>query len=127
MTVRLAAAGHAFLPGHRLRLALSPTYWPWVWPSPEPVVLSVFTVESSLTLPVRTPDAGDGALRPFGEPECSPPLAVETLSEGSTSRTVARDVATGECVLTYVYGGGRERLPSGMEMMEAYRETFRMT
>ena len=28
------AAGHRFAPGHRIRLALSPTYFPWMWPSP---------------------------------------------------------------------------------------------
>ena len=126
VTVRLSAAGHAFPPGHRLRLAVSPTYWPWVWPSPEPVVLSVLAGASALSLPAREPRAGDHELRPFGEPECSPPLAAETLSEGNTSRTVTRDVATGESVLTYTYGGGRTRLPSGMEIMERYRETFRI-
>ena len=33
--VRLSAIAHAFQPGHRIRVALSPTYWPWAWPSPE--------------------------------------------------------------------------------------------
>ena len=126
VTVRLNAAGHAFLPGHRLRLAASPTYWPWVWPSSKPVVLSVLTSASVLRLPAREPRAGDNEPAPFGEPECSPPLAVESLSEGSTSRTIARDVASGDVVLTYAYGGARDRLPTGMEMMEAYHETFRI-
>ena len=30
-----------FDPGHRLRLAVSPTYWPFAWPSPEIVTLRV--------------------------------------------------------------------------------------
>ena len=29
--------------GHRLRLALSPAYWPWLWPAPEPVTLAIDT------------------------------------------------------------------------------------
>ena len=67
-----------------------------VWPSSEPVVLSVLTGASVLRLPARELRAGDDEPAPFGEPECSPPLAVESLSEGSTSRTIARDVASGE-------------------------------
>lgn len=39
--------------GHRLRVAISTTYWPLVWPSPEPVCLSLKTAQSYLSLPVR--------------------------------------------------------------------------
>jgi len=38
-------------PGHRLRLALSNSYWPFVWPSPEKGVLTVHG--GSLDLPVH--------------------------------------------------------------------------
>ena len=34
VTLRLRSMGYAFPAGHRIRLALSPTYWPWAWPSP---------------------------------------------------------------------------------------------
>ena len=41
-------------PGHRLRLSIAPGYWPWIWPSPEPVELTLHTAgESRLELPVR--------------------------------------------------------------------------
>ncbi|MEZ5121127.1 MAG: CocE/NonD family hydrolase [Solirubrobacterales bacterium] len=30
----LKAVGYALAPGHRVRLALSTSYWPWLWPSP---------------------------------------------------------------------------------------------
>ncbi len=39
VTFRLDACAHRFRVGHRIRLALSASYWPWIWPSPEPVVL----------------------------------------------------------------------------------------
>ncbi len=35
------ACGHRFPSGHRVRLALSPTYWPHAWPSPSPVSLAI--------------------------------------------------------------------------------------
>jgi predicted acyl esterase len=122
VTVRLNSIAHGFPPGHRLRVAVSPTYWPWVWPSPEPVTLTVLGGE--LELPVRPPRTEDEAPAAFEEPEGSPPLAVETLAEGTASRTIERDVATGAVTLTYAYGGGRKRLPSGLELEDAYRETF---
>ena len=67
MTVRLDAIAYALPAGHRWRVAVSPTYWPWVWPSPEPVTLSLFTGGASrLTLPVRPPQPEDATLAPFG-------------------------------------------------------------
>ncbi len=44
-TVRLQLndAAHAFPAGHRIRLALSTTYWPIAWPSPEAATVTVST------------------------------------------------------------------------------------
>ncbi len=124
--VRLNAIGYAFPPGHRVRLALSSSYWPLLWPSPEPATLTVFTgAGSRLSLPVRPPHAGD-VLPPFEEPEGAAPLAVHELAEGELSRTISRDVATGEVELVYAYGGGRRRLPGGTELEDRYRERFRI-
>ncbi len=39
--------------GNRIRVALSESFWPLVWPSPQIATLSVTTGVSSLTLPVR--------------------------------------------------------------------------
>jgi uncharacterized protein len=54
VAVQTRVCGHRFAPDHRLRLALSPTYWPHAWPSAEVVTLAV-TVDgaSVLELPVR--------------------------------------------------------------------------
>ncbi len=98
MTVEVALndAAHAFPPGHRLRVSVSTTYWPLVWPSPEPVTLTILGTGSRLELPVRAPRAADDALRPFGRPEgASPPEQTELRDPGS-GRSVTRDDATGE-------------------------------
>jgi len=83
--------------GHRLRLALSPTYWPWAWPSPEPVTLSVFTgPESSLALPLRVGGAEGDEPAHFALPEGPEPPAVERLgSSAERRREVRRSQATG--------------------------------
>lgn len=52
--------------GNRLRLALSTTYFPIVWPSPEVTTLTIDTGSSSINLPVRTNDSLDSHLKPFG-------------------------------------------------------------
>jgi uncharacterized protein len=117
VTVRLNAVGHRIPAGHRVRVAVSPTYWPHAWPSPEPVTLTVFAgPDSRLELPVRGPRAEDGAPLAFDEPEISPPLPVEPLGGGGTSgRTIRRDVATGLAELVSVEDhGGRGRFPDGL-------------
>lgn len=97
---------HAFPAGHRIRLSLSTTYWPIAWPSPKPVVLSVRTGESMLTLPVRPPRAEDTALQPFDRPEAAPGSTHEKLMALPLRRTVEVDLLTNEMVYTMKSDGG---------------------
>jgi putative CocE/NonD family hydrolase len=55
----LYVTARRFAAGSRLRLALSEGLWPLLWPSPEPVRLSVDLAGSTLTLPVRRPGECD--------------------------------------------------------------------
>jgi putative CocE/NonD family hydrolase len=93
--------------GHRLRVAVSPTYWPWAWPSPEPVTLTVSA--GRIELPVRPPRPDDGALPPFGEPEHSPPLEVKHVETGPAGRYLGRDLGSGlvEQVFDWDLGGAQ--------------------
>jgi putative CocE/NonD family hydrolase len=124
--VRLDAIGHAFAPGSRIRVGISPTYWPWAWPSPEPVTLTLFAgPASALLLPVRPPQPADAAPATFAEPEESARLPVESLASGPAGRTVTRDIATGRVDLTFDWDvGGRVRLPNGLEISDANTTTF---
>lgn len=49
----LTVIAHRFKAGSRIRLALSESLWPLVWPSPEVVTLKFDLAGASLTLPVR--------------------------------------------------------------------------
>src|SRR5262249_24704979 len=91
--VQLNAIAYAFAKGHRVRLAVSTSYWPTVWPSPTPVTLTFYTGASTLTLPERPVRAEDAALAPFGEVEGAEPPAMTTLSRGSGRRTWQHEVA----------------------------------
>jgi predicted acyl esterase len=83
MAYRLAA-------GHRLRLALSNSYWPFVWPSPEAGVLTV--LEGQLDLPVHE---GPGAEWQPPPAETASPWKHRVVRGAKTSRVVEADLITG--------------------------------
>ncbi|HLI66231.1 MAG TPA: CocE/NonD family hydrolase [Caulobacteraceae bacterium] len=72
----LASVAHRFPASSRIRLALSESLWPLVWPSPRPATLTVALEHCSVTLPVRPREAADA---PFTIPErrrtAAPPKA----------------------------------------------------
>ncbi len=107
--------------GNRLRLSISPAYWPMVWPSPEPVTLTIG--EGTLELPVRpTADADECA---FEAPEAAAPWNIETLRPTSNRRRIERDVATGTVTVTIEddFGETRDKdhgLVHGSRMREVW-------
>jgi putative CocE/NonD family hydrolase len=125
--VALVSTGHSFPVGHRLRIAVSSAYWPWIWPHADEAALTIDPQRSSVTLPVWTRDGDDGVR--FEEPERATPLAVRALPSTSDlpQRSVTHDVGTGEWVLDVDpgYGGGRE-YPDGLVFTEDSRETYRI-
>jgi predicted acyl esterase len=78
---------YAFLPGHRVRIALSTSYWPMVWPEPEPGILRFEVSGSSLELPVRPPDPPDLLPSSLGDP-WRPPVEADRRSEPAFGRSV---------------------------------------
>jgi hypothetical protein len=117
VVVCLNTVAHALPAGHRWRVAVSPTYWPHAWPSPQPVELSLFVDGTSqLDLPVRPPRPEDSDLPPFGPPEIAAPLPVEKLSSGGRTRTLRRDVVSGLAqIIDHGERGGFRILANGTE------------
>jgi uncharacterized protein len=117
VALELDAIAQAIPAEHRLRLALSPAYWPWLWPAPEAATLAIHTAESSLVLPVRPPHSEDAELRPFEEPEGAAPLEVVTVRPDPGGRTLRRDFESGRTDLTFDWAtGGLYRLvDAGLE------------
>jgi hypothetical protein len=94
ITVRLPldVTGHAFAPGHRIRLAISSTYWPFAWPSPETVRLElVLGGGTRLELPLRPPDPADERIPPFEEAERAAPPAGHV--DHATARASTREAS----------------------------------
>lgn len=121
VTVPLTAIAHRLPAGHRWRVAVSPTYWPHAWPSPEPVAVNVFTGGASrLDLPVRAPRAEDADLASFGPAEGAAPLVLDVLRTGSSNRILRRDVAKGLFEVTVRKDFGRRRLMASEIEYEAF-------
>lgn len=110
----LKPIAYRFEPGHRVRLALSTVYWPWIWPAPEPVALTVYGGASTrLILPVRLARPEDAALAPFGDPQPAEGLPVEVIARRPTRRTVCWDLADEMVTMTFDWDvGGHVRLPT---------------
>lgn len=126
VTFPLKVVGYTLPPGHRWRVALSPTHWPMVWPSPRPVTLTVFTGESSqLILPVRPSHPDDAPLPPFNPAEGSAPLPVEVLRTSSVERTRQMDGVTGRTELQNRFDFGRTRYTdNGLEVEDITTDTY---
>ena len=124
-TVVLNDIAYRFPPGHRVRIALSSAYWPVVFPHPDAASLEIDLAASRLSLPERARRDEDADLRDLGEPEQSPEVPVTTLREGSTTRTITEDAASGRITLVLEADDGAVRLDDrGITKASRLIETF---
>jgi putative CocE/NonD family hydrolase len=77
--VQLNDAGAVLPAGHKVRLALSTSYWPMVWPTPEKATLAI--LGGTLDLPVRPP-RDIHALPLLPDPEMAPPEQSTVIRPG---------------------------------------------
>jgi len=94
VSIALTDCGYAFRPGHRVRVAVSTSYWPLIWPSPEPVMLTLHAGDSRIDLPVRPPNRADRTLEPFEPPEAAEPFTRTVLAPGGRHRNIHTDVGS---------------------------------
>jgi putative CocE/NonD family hydrolase len=134
--VPLRTAGYRWLPGHRIRVALSSSLWPVLWPSPYPATFGVHrgsATPSRLELPV-VPSAGgsgDAAVPTF---RTDPPAlawpAPEAADGAGPARTdpaiwrIEEDVLDRSVTVTF-HDGGEDIVPDGRRLYAA--ESIRMT
>jgi len=108
-------------PGHRLRLALSTTYWPFVWPSPRAATLTL--LHGALELPLHAGSAGDEWLPPA--PEAAAGWKHRVLRQGSAVRRIEQDLLTGMVALVVETDAGEvENLSHGLITGETLRERW---
>ena len=107
--------------GHRLRLALSTTYWPFVWPAAKPARLRLDA--GSLTLPVH-PGAQKDEWQ-FEKAETAAPWRHRVLRQGSASRRIEEDVLSGIRTMTIETAEPKvENLDHGLITAESLSEKW---
>ncbi|CDX24968.1 Glutaryl 7-ACA acylase-like protein [Mesorhizobium plurifarium] len=90
--IELNECAHRVRTGHVLRLALSTSYWPLVWPAPENAVVTLHLKNCALHLPVRTVTEEIPPLNP-GPPRDYPLLQAQQLrpATGTSKRHALED------------------------------------
>lgn len=110
--------------GHKLRVAVSTSYFPMMWPAPEPVKLTVFAGASTVTLPVRKKLAEEKPVS-FPAPESAAPLKQTVLKKDWHKREKTVDAKTGEVRLEIVDDFGVQKIVShGLEVGAVGRENY---
>ena len=122
VTVPLHGIAYRLPTGHRLMIQVASTYWPILWPAPEPVTLTLTAGTSALNLPVRAAPPFELEPRPLPPPSREKPRPAATVREGALDRGLTVDQATGvHRSRVYIDGGvfgpvGRMRLETGTEL-----------
>ncbi|GHG59899.1 peptidase S15 [Sinomonas cellulolyticus] len=125
--VELTAIAWNVPAGHRIRVALSTTYWPWLWPHGGHTALTVDPDHSELVVGHLAPEALLRKDITFEVPEQAAPLGVTPgPPEGSRpEREVRYDPETDTWVLTVDPNYGGHRIyPDGLVYRESALETY---
>jgi hypothetical protein len=123
--VRLNEVAQSFPAGHSLRVAVSTSYWPLAWPSPEPVRMSVYCGVSTLKLPVRRPRESDKTMPKFLPAEGAEPREISLLHPPERKWTVQYDLATNQATLSVNKDDGRFRIEDNtLEFHKKVKESY---
>jgi putative CocE/NonD family hydrolase len=110
--------------GHKLRVAISPTYWPMMWPAPEPVTLTIHAGRSSVHVPVRTAPPNEVPLG-WKPAEAAEAVKRKELIAPRTHRKNTTDPDTGEARHEVLEDFGRYEIePHGLIAHGIRREYY---
>jgi len=86
VTVKLKGVAQIIPKGHRLRIAVSTSYWPLIWPSPTSTVITIDPSHSTVSLPILYDEDNFHNIK-FLPPEHAQPLNMTVKKVGDESRT----------------------------------------
>jgi uncharacterized protein len=130
--IQLNDCAATFAAGHRIRLALSTTYWPMIWPSPQDATVTI--LGGTLDLPRRFARPEDALLRALPGAETATPardtLGFEVKVESKYRLDIEDDdptsaIAEMRRIETRRRGDWQVRFEASMRM-SCTRETFRL-
>lgn len=106
VVVPLNHVAQEFPRDHRLRIAVSTSYWPLAWPAPASAQVKVIAGKSLVIFPIRPPRQEDEDLRSLGEPEAAPPLQTRMIEPEHHNWRVIRDLASDVSTLEVIDDSG---------------------
>jgi uncharacterized protein len=110
--------------GHRLRIAISTSYWPIMWPAPEAATVTIYAGASKLNLPIRKEIAGEVPLA-WKPAEGAEPARLKELDKPWHKRETTLDPKTGAMRLEIIDDFGRQEIePHGLVTWSVGRESF---
>ncbi|MBB4120413.1 CocE/NonD family hydrolase [Martelella radicis] len=98
VAIPVNAVAHRFSPGSRLRLALSTSYWPMIWPEAADNAIRIETKNLTLRLP-GMPENASHDQPDFGEALHAMPVPSTTIRAPEYRRYMISDQATGRAQL----------------------------
>lgn len=112
--------------GHKLRVAISTSYFPMMWPAPEPVTLTVHAGKSTIAVPVRKKPETEKKVE-WKDAEAAEPVKLKHVAKPFHKREAKTNAETGEWTLQIVDDFGRQVMSDiGLEIYGAGRETYRI-
>ena len=121
--IELNECGYRFMRGHKMRIALSTSYWPMIMPPPEIVTATIqLGPDAMLTLPVR---AGVDVYK-MEEPADENPLPeYKQIEEGLHRRWIERNFQTGRSHYRVINDSGEIEVPGhGMRTRHSHDERW---
>ncbi len=117
----LNIVAYRFKKGHKIRISISESYWPIMWPSPEPVELTIHTGASQLVLPERPIGTNDLEDLVFTQPVPTDQLSVTRKSPSNYRQEITGPDETGQIqVRTFSDSGGALINQTGTETRVQY-------
>jgi len=98
--IRMNDIAQTFPKGHRIRVALSASYWPIVWPSPAAANIRFDAGSGRLVLPFRAARREDAKLPAFAKAETPTPLACTVHRPSWLKEWTDHDLVSGTHVFT---------------------------
>lgn len=112
VTLQLNETAWRLPKGHGIRLSLSNTYWPMVWPSPGNVTLTVDRDQTFIELPVKQQGVDFKPSLPIPKPENAAPLEQTWIRPSQGRWRVEEDMGSGKLTTHLVDDYGERMIAS---------------
>ncbi len=122
--LRMNYVAQRFPAGNKIRVAISTSYWPFAWPSPEPPALTIAS-GGRLFLPIRPHSKMDNKLPDLGQPDFAEPVQTTLIAPAHREWIVTHNLATNDVIQKIINNDAKIRLDEiDLEMQKDTNEIY---